>query len=983
MNTQTILAPGMRVLIRDEEWIIRRTDVSSDNGYQITCDGLSELIREKTGIFLTQLEDNIQILDPAETELVDDTSPGYQNSLLYMESLLRQQTTNDANIHVAHKGAMDRVPYQLDPALQALEQPRQRILIADAVGLGKTLEAGILVSELIQRGRGKRILVLTLKSMLTQFQKEFWNRFTIPLTRLDSIGLQRVRHRIPTNHNPFYYYDKSIISIDTLKQDGEYRVYLEQAYWDIIIIDEVHNVAERGTRSQRARLARLLSSRSDTLIMLSATPHDGRARSFASLMNMLDPTAISDPEHYAKEDFSSKGLVIRRFKKDIQNQVETEFKERSIEILRHAAGIEEEAAYDQLLEIPFTSLQKKGGKYDANRKGDLLRVTFQKALFSSPAACIKSVQERIKKLQKQAETDPANVSNDIKEEISHLQYLQKQLALITPERYSKYQQLIKRLKDKKFNWSSKTKDDRLVIFSERIETLKFLQQQLQADLKLKDRQLTLLHGGMSDIEQQSIVEDFGKPGSPLRLLLCSDVASEGINLHYQAHRLIHFDIPWSLMVFQQRNGRIDRYGQEKEPQIYYLITESQNKTIRGDTRILEVLQQKDDQAYKNIGDPSAFMHVFDVREEEQLTQQAMASGKSAAAFDRQYQPEHNEGDDLLSLFLGDAPAIDNEPKTQQHTTSAQYDKQEHSTQPERIEPGLSLYPSDYDYCKQALKQISGSNNRLQYSADDKTRQISLVAPDDLRYRFKLLPREIKPDNWQFMLSSNKETMMQEIARSRQDENAWPKIHYLWPQHPVVDWLQDRTLTCFGRHTAPVIVTKNGLQTGETVFIISGLIPNRKSHPLVHEWFGICFIHGKYHSIKPFKEILQQTQLGHKPIPNPGSEINKTPIIALLPQAIAHASEWMTNKRNAFEDHINKQLNAQLEELDRLRAGQHQQLALQLDTSKQLEAVKQSKKEQRTLEINKIFDDYIQWVEDTMTTESQAYLQVISVLTRPY
>ncbi|HRF13339.1 MAG TPA: ATP-dependent helicase, partial [Candidatus Accumulibacter phosphatis] len=207
-------APGARVVVRDEEWLIRRVDPSSDGGYLLGCGGVSELVRGRSAQFLTQLEEEILVLDPARTELVADTSSHFNSTFLYLEAQLRRSTPNDDQIHLGHRAVMNLVPYQLDPALQALKQPRQRILIADAVGLGKTLEAGILTSELIQRGRGQRILVITLKSMLTQFQKEFWSRFSIPLVRLDSVGLQRVRNSIPSNHNPFNYYDRTIISID-------------------------------------------------------------------------------------------------------------------------------------------------------------------------------------------------------------------------------------------------------------------------------------------------------------------------------------------------------------------------------------------------------------------------------------------------------------------------------------------------------------------------------------------------------------------------------------------------------------------------------------------------------------------------------------------------------------------------------------------------------------------------------------------------
>lgn len=167
--------PGSRAQIRDEEWLIRRADPSADGGWLLTCDGISELVRGQSALFLTALEEDIEVLDPADTLLIPDDSPTYNAATLYLESHRRRTVPNDDQIHLGHRAVMNLVPYQLDPALQALKQPRARILIADAVGLGKTLEAGVLATELIARGRGKRILVVTQKPMLTQFQKEWWS----------------------------------------------------------------------------------------------------------------------------------------------------------------------------------------------------------------------------------------------------------------------------------------------------------------------------------------------------------------------------------------------------------------------------------------------------------------------------------------------------------------------------------------------------------------------------------------------------------------------------------------------------------------------------------------------------------------------------------------------------------------------------------------------------------------------------------------
>ena len=891
----TSLAPGTRVVVRDAEWLVRRVDRTSTGGQALSVVGISELVRDREAVFLTEIDTDMEVLNPAETKLVPDRSAAYQASLLYMESLLRQKAPTDERLYIGHQAAMDPVPFQLDAAIQALGQPRQRILIADAVGLGKTLEAGVLLSELIRRGKGKRILVVAVKSMLTQFQKEMWSRFSIPLTRLDSIGIQRIRSRIPTNHNPFYHYDRAIISIDTLKNDREYTVYIENAWWDIIVIDEAHNVAERGHgTSQRAKLANLLSSRSDTLIMLSATPHDGKARSFASLMNMLDPTAIADPDHYGPEDI--KGLFIRRFKKDIQDQVETAFRPRKISVARCRASAAEEDAFETFVNMSFTRLDQRRGA------GRLFKTTLEKSLFSSPAACLDTIRNRIRRLEASGEP---GFDNDI----CLLTELGQAVERIGVDVFSKYRRLVEVITDKikGFGWTGRDRLDRLIIFTERIETLRFLQKHLPKDLGLKDQDIVILHGGLPDTEQQEIVERFGKEQDPVRLLIASDVASEGINLHYLSHRMIHFDIPWSLMVFQQRNGRIDRYGQERTPEIVYLITESDNEKIRGDTRILELLIEKDEQAVRNIGDPAAFMGVYDIDLEEDMTAAAMEKGQTPAEFEA--TAADTAFDPLAALMGEEAPPAGEAVPAMQAAMP-------------------SLFTHDYAYARAALEYLR-QHRRIQVAFYDDEQRIDLTAPEDLARRFRYMPREIWPQNGEFVFSTNRDVIQKEIKQARKEETAWPRIHYLWPLNPLVEWINDKLGAAFGRHEAPVLTLRGILPAGETVFILSGLIPNRKSHPLVHEWIGVVFQDGQFVGIKTFEEVVERTGLGARPLPNPGQAVDEAALKSLLPTAIEKAGLWMSEQRKAFEDRINEKLNEQLSALERLRKKQHTPTGIQV------------------------------------------------------
>jgi hypothetical protein len=154
------VVPGARIEIRDAEWLVRRTERGSRVGSIIYAVGVSGIVRDKEAVFVENLEQEIEIVDPALTELVPDNSPYFKDTLLYLEGQPQRSLPVSDRPVIAHKAAIDQLPFQLRPTEMALTAPRVRILIADDVGLGKTLEAGILASELRRRGRAKRMLVV-------------------------------------------------------------------------------------------------------------------------------------------------------------------------------------------------------------------------------------------------------------------------------------------------------------------------------------------------------------------------------------------------------------------------------------------------------------------------------------------------------------------------------------------------------------------------------------------------------------------------------------------------------------------------------------------------------------------------------------------------------------------------------------------------------------------------------------------------------
>ena len=598
-------------------------------------------------------------------------------------------------------------------------------------------------------------------------------------------------------------------------------------------------------------------------------------------------------------------------------------------------------------------LAKEEKRLIGESKSQLKTTVFKKALFSSPAACIVTVKNRLKRLEK-------DWSDAAHQEKHALEELLVSLERIQPKDFSRYVRLLELLKnDKDYGWNPKDKDDRVVIFTERIETMRWLKEHLLQDLGLPEKAIQDLHGGMSDLEQQRIVEEFGRSESPIRILVASDVASEGLNLHYRSHRMIHFDIPWSLMVFQQRNGRIDRYGQEKEPDIRYMVIRTRNTKIRGDIRILEVLVRKEEQAYKNIGDPALIMHVYDSEEEEKITARAMEEG-DAEKFDQDLVV-----DDDFDIFNFDDDN-DSAPAKEENKVERANDQ---------------TMMSDLTYLRETINYLS-QTKRYDIAPLSQAEGVQLAITDEMRRRWRhVLPPEAIPEDGYLRLSPDRDFCAKENVRSLQNaltEKVWPSVHYLWKQHPIMQWANDKAGQFFGRQEAPLVTLAHGISPEEMYFVIAGLIPNRRGTPLVDEWFVLRYSQGKYQETISMEELIKRTGFGSDTLPNigAGSDMDIVPVENLMPDAIERAKEFMDRSYHAYKDFSNEQVDAELDKLAKLEKRHKEHIKVKYE---QMSFIgKERRKDQEDRKIEEIFQEFVTWVTDSMEIQQESYLRVIAV-----
>ena len=951
--------PGQRITNRNEDFIV--TDVEENNGkWILSVEGISELVKAKHFIFDTSIDHTIRVIDPTETRLIADYDQGYRKTKLFIENHIRNSTVYSNRITVAHKAAFNMADYQLEPTLKAFQLPRPRLLIADGVGLGKTVEVGIFLAEMIKRGKGKRILVLALKSILSQFQQEIWNRFAIPLVRLDSDGISRIKSELPINKNPFDYYDKTIVSIDTLKNNAKFQHYIEKTRWDIVVIDECHTVA--NSSSQRGGLAQLLSTKCESLILTSATPHNGKPENFANLINMIEPLAIKEEHNYSREDI--KDYYVRRFKNDINDDaVRSNFQDREV-VSIHAQLSDAENEFLQIQQnIKFAALQNLMpddistslfGKQTSNKqKKDLLfAIGLFKSYMSSPEAALKSIENRISKLD--AFTEQEDIVEQNRDVLYNLKV--KLEAIIHHKQDAKYLAFRKKLID--LGWYGRKRDFRIVVFAERIETLKALKKKLQRDFDLDDSVIADFHGSLTDMEQQRIIDDFGKEDSDYRILLTSDAGSQGVNLHYYCNHMFNYDIPWSLITLEQRNGRIDRYGQTKTPFIHYMIATSDMNGLRDDLHIVNKLKEKEEAVYQSLGDAASVYKLYEASAEEELVTTAIATGNRDML---DGAPTREESDDWFdALFDESTPRL---------------------AIKDPIVEEVSLFENDKSYYTALLEQLKSDNSLKTDDACFEGDLLEVKNTPELDRILYDLPKEAKPGGIGdvYQLSLNREDVQKAISDARKRKGEWARFQMLYELHPVVRYLMTQLEASVDKDVA--LVSKiNRLPKDMAYYLIQGLVANNLGQSILSDLFVVPMHRSGGLADRPMKfaDFLKEHQINKElyTVEITDEEIKQLEI--LLPHAIRFAHQLhMDQQQQKLQLEMEKEMAVYEEKMRSWKRSKEHQMEIEFGDKPEYGFVKRRRRD-KEIEIETILNRSSQYFKDLTSLNSVPYLKVLAV-----
>ena len=468
------------------------------------------------------------------------------------------------------------------------------------------------------------------------------------------------------------------------------------------------------------------------------------------------------------------------------------------------------------------------------------------------------------------------------------------------------------------------------------------------------------------------------------------MASEGLNLHFQCHRLIHFDLPWSLLRFQQRNGRIDRYGQDRPPQISYFVGESTHQKVR-QMWVLEKLVAKDIAAQKGVGDPAVFLGVGDADEEEVIVAEAVVSGSGPEAFESQMDDRaidaisHLSLDDEFAALFGDyaAPVI----------PSAEVEA------PADLLPPR-LFRDTFTYATVMISRLSHPDEQVFPSppfVSPEERLIRMTVPDDMRARDgfgyasegavdgRYMPEEAVAPGDRIELTDQPQVINRAINVAKMQERSWPTVQYLWDGHPILEWFADRASTFFPEHAAPLASLAGRLAPGEVAVLLHGAIPNANGAPVVDRWAIVIKAPDGTAQIEEVSTFLSRTRLAEDTPSRSFDDLAQAR--AAIPAAVDRFQSHLVELRRGRETEVQRDLDVVLDRLAALETRYKAQLSLDLGGAPQTDAVlSASEKRQQTIrqtkeqQIERLFRDWTEWFERTrqMVADPNPYVDVKAV-----